>query len=329
MIATGKPTGVVCLRPKRDFESVGVEVPDDMDVTYFANEGELDEIGPDVRCVVLPSAGPALAPEIFRRASGLELVQYTGAGIDRVSDSVIREVGCAVCNIPGASAPDVAAYVVVTVGLLLRKIMVGDRLVKAGRYGEARSLMSPAAVRGFRGLVVGVVGFGGIGYEVCRAFHALGARILWYDPAPAATDDKGEFERVSLEELLRQSEVLTVHVPLMEATRGLIDAAALATLGQGAIVVNAARGGIVDEGALVDAVDSGHLGGVVLDVYRDEPLGTDSPLMALAARHGERVIMTPHIAGVTPEASRVLFERAWANVHAVLVEGQAPQNRLR
>jgi phosphoglycerate dehydrogenase-like enzyme len=308
---------------------VGVEVPDDIDVTYFNNESELDEIGPDVRCVVLPSAGPALAPELFRGASSLELLQYTGAGIDRVSDAVIAEVGCAVCNIPGASAPDVASYVVVSVGTLLRKIMVGDQLVKAGRYGEARSLMSPAAVRGFRGLVVGVVGFGAIGYEVCRAFHALGARVLWYDPAPAANDDAGEFERVTLEKLLGRSEVLTVHVPLMDATRGLIDAAALATLGEGAIVVNAARGGIVDEAALIDAVDSGHLGGAVLDVYRDEPLSAGSALLALAARHGDRVIMTPHIAGVTPEASRVLFESAWANVHAVIVQGQVPRNRLR
>lgn len=322
-------SSVVCLRPKRDFDNLGVEVPDDLDVTFFENEGELDEIGPGVRCVVLPSAGPALVPELFRGASSLELVQYTGAGIDRVSDAIIAEIGCAVCNIPGASAPDVASYVVVTVGMLLRKIMVGDQLVKAGHYGDARTLMSPSSVRGFRGLKVGVVGFGGIGYEVARAFHALGARVLWFDPAPAATDDARLFEHVTFEELLSQSEVLTVHVPLLDATRGLIDATALATLGQGAIVVNAARGGIVDETALINAVDSGHLGGVVLDVYLDEPLVAESALLTLAARHGERVIMTPHIAGVTLEASRVLFERAWANVHAVLVQGQAPLNRLR
>jgi phosphoglycerate dehydrogenase-like enzyme len=326
--ATGKPV-VVCLRPKRDFEDVGVEVPDDIDVTYFENESKLEEISPDVRCVVLPSAGAALPPEMFRRASGLELVQYTGAGIDRVSDTVIREVDCAVCNIPGASAPDVAAYVVVTVGVLLRKIMVGDQLVKAGKYVEARSAMTPAAVRGFRGLKVGIIGFGGIGYEVSKAFHALGARVSWFDPSPAANDEAGTFERVTLEELLSHCEVITLHVPLMDATRGLIDAAALATVPTGAIVVNAARGGIVDEAALVQAVDSGHLGGVVLDVYSDEPLGADSPLLSLAARHGDRVIMTPHIAGVTPEASRVLFENAWDNIHAVLVESQAPRNRLR
>ena len=255
-MSTSRPFGaVLCLRPERDFDQVGVKVPEDLSVTYVENEGGVDEIGPDVACVVLPSAGPALAPEIFRRATGLRLVQYTGAGIDRISDSVVSELGCAVCNVPGASAPDVAAYVVLSTGVLLRRMLLGDHLVKAGRYGEARSQMVPALVRGFRGLQVGVIGFGGIGSEVAKAFQALGAHIRWFDPAPAAADAKMEFERVSLDELLAQSEVITLHVPLVDATRGLIDAKALAKLREGAFVVNASRGGIVDEAALGAALD--------------------------------------------------------------------------
>ena len=325
-----KPFGtVLCLRPERDFDQVGVKVPEDLNVTFFENESEVDQIGPDVRCVVLPSAGPALASELFRRTTGLQLVQYTGAGIDRIADSVLSELDCAVCNVPGASAPDVAAYVVLSTGVLLRRMLLGDHLVKAGRYGEARSQMVPALVRGFRGLQVGVIGFGGIGSEVAKAFHALGAHVRWFDPAPAAADVAAAFECVSLDELLAQSEVITLHVPLVDATRGLIDATALAKLREGAFVVNASRGGIVDEAALGAALDSGHLGGVAFDVYEQEPLPADSPLLLLAARHSDRMLMTPHIAGVTPEASRVLFERAWDNVHGVLVGGHEPQNRLR
>ncbi len=320
---------VLCLRPERDFDQVGVKVPADLNVTFVENESGVEEIGPDVRCVVLPSAGAPLAPELFGRATGLQLVQYTGAGIDRVSDAVTDELGCAVCNVPGASAPDVASYVAVVTGVLLRRLLLGDRLVKSGQYGEARSQMVPAHVRGFRGLQVGVVGFGGIGSEVARVFHALGAQVRWFDPAPVSGSAAEEFEGTSLAELLRQSEVITLHVPLVESTRGLIDASALAQLRPGAIVVNAARGGIVDESALVDAMDSGHLGAVALDVYESEPLPADSPLLGLAARHADRMLLTPHIAGVTPEASRVLFERAWDNVRGVLVDGRAPQNRLR
>lgn len=323
------PAAVLCLRPQRDFDQVGVAVPGDLSVTFVENESGVSEIGPEVRCLVLPSAGAPLAPALFQGATGLRLVQYTGAGIDRVSDAVIDELGCAVCNVPGASAPDVASYVVLATGVLLRRLLLGDQLVKSGHYADARAQLVPARVRGFRGLQVGVVGFGGIGSEVARVFHALGAQVRWFDPAPAGGDAAEEFERTSLDELLRRSEVITLHVPLVDSTRGLIDAKALAQLRPGAVVVNASRGGIVDELALIDAMDSGHLGAVALDVYETEPLPADSPLLALAARHADRVLLTPHIAGVTPEASRVLFERAWDNVRGVLVEGLAPQNRLR
>lgn len=323
------PAAVLCLRPQRDFDQVGVAVPGDLSVTFVENESGVSEIGPEVRCLVLPSAGAPLAPALFQGATGLRLVQYTGAGIDRVSDAVIDELGCAVCNVPGASAPDVASYVVLATGVLLRRLLLGDQLVKSGHYADARAQLVPARVRGFRGLQVGVVGFGGIGSEVARVFHALGAQVRWFDPAPAGGDAAEEFERTSLDELLRRSEVITLHVPLVDSTRGLIDAKALAQLRPGAVVVNASRGGIVDEIALIDAMDSGHLGAVALDVYETEPLPADSPLLALAARHADRVLLTPHIAGVTPEASRVLFERAWDNVRGVLVEGLAPQNRLR
>ena len=322
-------TAVVCLRPRRDFDQMGVAVPEDLDVTFFDNERGLERIGPDVTCVVLPSAGPALAPEMFEDAKSLRLVQYTGAGIDRIADDVIERCGFAVCNVPGASAPDVAAYVVIATGVLLRNVLAGDRLMKSGSFDDARAKMIPALVRGYRGLKVGVIGFGSIGYEVATSFRALGAEVMWFDPVPAATDASGAFERVGLDELLERCEVLTVHVPLLDSTRGLIDAAALARLSPGAVVVNAARGGIVDEVALMAALDSGHLGGVVLDVFEREPLPAESPLVEWAQRHCDKVVLTPHIAGVTPEASRVLFETAWTNVHTVLVAGGEPRHRVR
>ena len=328
-MSTPNGPSVVCLRPRRDFEQMGVALPEDLDITFYDDERGLERIGPEVAAVVLPSAGAALAPAMFDGANALTLVQYTGAGIDRIGEDVIDARGLAVCNVPGASAPDVASYVALTTGVLLRKLITGDRLMKSGLFAEARAAMTPAQVRGYRGLRVGVVGFGSIGLEVARTFHALGAEVMWYDPQPAASDASGLFERVSLDELLERSEVLSVHVPLLEATRGLIDAAALARLAPGALVVNAARGGIIEETALMEALDDGHLGGVVLDVFALEPLPASSPLIAWAQRHADRVLLSPHIAGVPPEASRVLFVQAWSNVHAVLVEGNEPRHRLR
>lgn len=318
---------VLCLRPEKDFSAVGVSAPSELKVSYVADEKAVSEIGADVRALVLPSAGAALSPALLGGASGLELVQYTGAGTDRIAADLLPE-GCAVCNIPGASAPDVAAYVVLVAGTLLRRLLVGDAHLRAGDYGAARRECAPAHVRGFRGRRVGVVGFGDIGFHTAQAFAALGSTVSYYDPAPPPRPENENYMRQELAQLCSWAEVLTVHVPLLEATRGLIGAEQLALLPKGAVVVNAARGGIVDEAALIAALDSGALGGVALDVYTSEPLPADSPLLAAAARHPYEMICTPHIAGVTPEASRVLFASAWENVAGVLLKGAEPAHRV-
>ena len=320
---------VLCLRPERDFLDVGVTPPADLDVAFVEDERAVTEIASDFACLVLPSAGPSLAPEMFRRATGLRLVQYTGAGVDRIAGEVLDRLACPVCNVPGASAPDVASYVVVTAGSLLRRLQVGDRLVKSGRYVEARAELAPALVRGFRGLHVGIVGFGAIGREVAKLFTALGSDVRWFDPAPAPTDELVRYERSDLDELLRWCELLTVHVPLTGTTRGLLGEAELAKLPRGALVVNAARGGVIDEPALVQSLESGQLGGLVLDVYEQEPLPPSAAILDAAARHSDRVLLTPHIAGVTPEASRRLFDLAWSNVHATLTGRSRPACRVR
>ncbi len=326
---TDRPGRVLCLRPEADFAALGVEVPAALDVQFAADERSIDGIEPDVRCLVLPSAGAALGAELFAGARGLTLVQYTGAGTDRIADEIVDELGCAVCNVPGASAKDVAAYVLLTSGALLRRIGAGDALVRSGRYAEARAALAPAHVRGFRGLRVGIVGFGAIGVETALAFDALGAEPRWYDPVAADRPEMQRFARSELDALLRWAEVLTVHVPLTPATRGLVGRSELALLPDGAVVVNAARGGIVDEVALVDALESGQLGGAALDVYESEPLPATSPLLDAASRLGTRLVLTPHIAGVTPEASRELFVRAWSNVLAVVGEAREPAHRVR
>ena len=319
---------VLCLRPEHDFTDVGVSVPEDLDVAYLPDERGLESLPSEVVCLVLPSAGRLLAESMFAGAEKLRLVQFTGAGVDRVPPEAVKRLGAAVCNVPGASAPDVAAYVVLTAGVLLRRLVVAHTLTADGRYDDARRECLPKVARGFRGLRVGVVGLGSIGAEVARAFHELGASTRWYDPSPASGESADRFERADLPALLAWSEVVTVHVPLLPETRGLVGREEMALLPEGAILVNAARGGIIDEAALITALDAGHLGGAALDVYEEEPLPADSPVVAAASRHPGRLLLTPHIAGVTKESSRILFERAWRNVHAVLVKGRDPEDRV-
>src|SRR5262249_4398584 len=127
--------------------------------------------------------------------------------------------------------------------------------------------------------------------------------------------------------LLSAADVVTLHVPLLPATQGLIGAPELARMKPGAILVQAARGGIVDEAALAASLTSGHLGGAAVDVYSTEPPTADTPLLKVSGEAAARLLLTPHIAGVTRQASALLFRSAWENVERVLVRGEAPTNR--
>ncbi|PYU82818.1 MAG: hypothetical protein DMG51_13325, partial [Acidobacteria bacterium] len=132
---------------------------------------------------------------------------------------------------------------------------------------------------------------------------------------------------VSLDELCRWADVVTLHVPLLPATEGLVGQRQLAAMKPGAILIQASRGGIVDEAALADSLKSGHLGGAAIDVYSEEPPGADSPLLGLEGDAARRVLFTPHVAGVTRQSTAFLLRAAWRNVERVLIENVPPLDR--
>jgi phosphoglycerate dehydrogenase-like enzyme len=158
----------------------------------------------------------------------------------------------------------------------------------------------------------------------------MGSRIVYYDPAVAGSDaaQRMAAQPLPLAELLQKADVVTLHMPLNPATEGLIGASELALMKREAILINAARGGIVDETALAARLASGDLGGAALDVYTDEPPSSTNPLFALAGDAARRVLFTPHIAGVTRQSWANLFRFSWDNVVRVLDRGEAPLNRV-
>src|SRR5262249_14099860 len=170
---------------------------------------------------------------------------------------------------------------------------------------------------------------GTIGVAVAQAFRRSGCRICYHDSAPPDPDAGAAIDAraVTLDELLATADVVTLHVPLVPATQGLIGERALARMKPGAVVIQASRGGIVDEAALVKHLQTGKLGGVAVDVYSTEPPPADHPLFKLGGEAARRLILTPHIAGVTRQASANLFRAAWQNVGRVLVRGEAPLHR--
>jgi phosphoglycerate dehydrogenase-like enzyme len=192
-----------------------------------------------------------------------------------------------------------------------------------------RARMLADNLGGLDTLLAGVIGFGTIGVAVATAFKSMGCRICFHDPAPRDADAAQSLgaESMPLDNLLLESDIVTLHVPLLPATTGLIGDRELALMKPGAVLIQASRGGIVDEGALARALERGHLGGAAVDVYGTEPPPADHPLLALGGDGARRLLLTPHIAGVTRQSAAFLCRSAWQNIVRVLVEGKPPQNR--
>jgi len=321
---------VLCLRPEEDFLKLGVTPPKDLHICYRApGDDDVGALLSGVRALVIPAVGPKLSAELFADSS-VKLVQVTGAGVDRVDAESMKSLGIAVANVPGGSSTAIAEYAVSSALSLLRRTVWADGELRRGNYAEARSRMLAASLQGIEGLTVGVVGLGVIGVTVARAFHAMGANIVYHDAVardPELIAGLGA-EAMTLPDLLETSDVVTLHVPLLPSTRSLIGDDELKRMKVGSILINAARGGVVDEPALAGQLASGHLGGAAVDVYSSEPPAPDNPLFLLDREAGSRLILTPHIAGVTKQSWVFLFRSAWQNVERVLLQGEPPESRV-
>lgn len=233
--------------------------------------------------------------ELIDASDSLEVIGRAGAGVDNIDMDAATRRGIAVLNAPAANTFSTAELAFALLLAVARRVPEADRSVRAGEWNRK-------GLRGTQlcGKTLAVLGAGRIGAEVIRRGRAFGMRVLAHDPYVTAerANDLG-VELVGLDELLAAAEVLTIHIPLTEESRGLIGADAIARMPAGAVLVNAARGGLVDERALAAALESGHLGGAGLDVYADEPLPADSPL-----RSAPNLVLTPHIGASTAEAQR-------------------------
>jgi phosphoglycerate dehydrogenase-like enzyme len=320
---------VVCLRPEADFERVGALPPRSLKVIYRApDDAQLAALLKEVRAMVMPAVGPKLAAKLFE-GSRLGLVQVTGAGVDRLDAAAMKKLGIPVANVPGGSNGAVAEYAVTAASVLQRRFAWADSEVRKGGYAAFRARMLADNLPALEGLMVGVIGLGVIGLAVAEAFRKFGCRLCYCDPEPrdAAAAAALDAKPLPLDELVKTSDIVCVHVPLLPSTQGLIGERRLASMKPGAVLVQASRGGIVDEAALAAHLRSGHLGGAAVDVYSTEPIAPENPLLALEGDAARKLLLTPHIAGVTRQSFAHLFRSSWENVERAL-KGEQPHNRV-
>ncbi len=268
---------------------------------------ELKELLADSRGLVVRNR-TQVNTEILKAAPNLKVVGRLGVGLDNIDLNACQERGVTVCPATGANDAAVAEWVIVSVMMLLRGSFFFRGKMLNGEWPRSQAMGHETA-----GKTLGLVGFGQIARETAKLAQSLGMEIIAYDPYVSADDPcwQGIRRIDELAELLGQSDAVSLHVPLNDATRHLLDAGAMARMKKGAVLVNAARGGVVDEKAMVAAMKSEHIAGAALDVYETEPL-----TKAAATQFADlpNLILTPHIGGVTVESNQRVSQVTMANV---------------
>ena len=251
-----------------------------------------------------------LTREVLIQLTRCKAIGRFGLGVDNIDLVTAKEKGIAVNYVPDYCIREVSDHAVALLLALIRKIPLSNKLVQTGRW----EMSAVVPIRRIEGTVLGLVGFGHIPRLVAPKAQAFGIKVIAYDPyaKPEVLKAAG-VDSVDFDTLLKTSDYISVHAPLLPATRGLMNAAAFAKMKKGAYIVNTARGPLIDEPALVAALDSGQVGGAGLDVVAAEPLAKDSPLLGR-----DNVIISPHTAFYSIEALNELQAKCATDVARVL-----------
>ena len=280
------------LAPEADWLDIRYCAEDDDDTLYR----EL----PDAEAiwhVLRPLSGSDL-----ERAPRLKLVHKLGAGVNTIDVDTATRLGIAVANMPGANAPSVAEGTVLLMLAALRRLPVLDRATRDGSGWPSDPTLGET-VRDIGSCTVGLVGYGNVAKRVEAIVAAMGANVVH-----TSTGDDGHHGWRTLPDLLAESDIVSLHLPLTDQTSGLLDAAALAGMKPDAVLVNTSRGPIIDEDALVDALRGGRLAAAGLDVFAVEPIPADNPLLSL-----DNVVLTPHVTWYTADTMRRYLAEAVEN----------------
>jgi D-3-phosphoglycerate dehydrogenase / 2-oxoglutarate reductase len=256
-----------------------------------------------------------LSGDLLRQLTKCKAIGRFGLGVDNIDLPAAKACGIAVNYVPDYCLREVSDQAMALLLALARKVTLANKLVQSGRW-EVPPLVP---LRRLEGQVLGLVGFGNIPRALAPKAKAFGLKVLTYDPyVTRDLLDTAGVEGVSFDDLLARSDFVSVHAPLLPATRGLMNAAAFAKMKKGAYLINTARGPLIDEPALIAALDSGQLGGAALDVVTTEPLAKDSALIGR-----DNVILTPHTAFYSVEALEELQTKCASDVARVLCGDKA------
>lgn len=269
----------------------------------FKKESDVDAI--ILRILKMPK-------EVINRFSPrLKMIMRWGAGYDAVDIKAARERNIDVCNTPGANAYAVSELAVLLMLAVGRNLLAHEEKLREGVW--SRELFNKTS-QSLRGKIVGIVGGGNIGRQVARKVQVFGAKTFYYDAFRLSEEmeQQLELQYVEYEQLLKESDVITFHVPLMDSTTHMLNTENISLLKQNAIVINTARSGIIDDAALLEAVKNGHVLGAGLDCTEETPISKDNPLLQYP-----NFIVTPHVGGVTNDIAESIMPMIVENLRLI------------
>jgi phosphoglycerate dehydrogenase-like enzyme len=291
-------------------------VPSGYELLTLEQDNDGERRSKIARCEVVIVAATPLRKPLIDCATKLELVHHQGVGWqDTIDHAVLRERRIPLAFTPEGTTVGVAEHTVLLILAALKRLPYADAELRQGRFHI--NALRPVS-RELAGMTVGYVGMGRIAQAVAQRLAPFGTRGIFFDPEVSSREG---LERKSFPEVLEQSDILSLHLPLTRETRHLIDRQSLARMKRGAYLVNTARGGLVDEQALLETLQSGQLGGAALDVFEQEPLPAQHPLTRLP-----NVVLTPHIAAGTRDALATKMKAIFANIER-FYRGEPLMNR--
>ena len=295
---------------------VGRGTPDD----EIANQVD------DVDFIVADAISP-VSPRLMDAFPSLKLVHSEGVAYNAIDVSAARERGVVVCNNAGMNAAAVAEQAILLMLACLRHAIEGDAAVRSGSQIKMKERLMVEGIRDLGDCVVGLVGIGAIARATAERLHAFGCDVAYWNHRRRTSEEEARLgiRYLPLEELASSCDIVSLHVPVTPETENLVDATFLERMKDDAILVNTARGEIVDQEALAAALVAGTIGGAGLDTLSPEPVAPDHPLAVLTGDAATRLVLSPHIGGVTEGSFRRAWTTIWSNISRVAA-GETPVN---
>jgi phosphoglycerate dehydrogenase-like enzyme len=297
------------------------------DLVYIpigSSEDEIIRAGQGAEIIVVDAMG-TVTKNVMDHIPGLKLIHSEGVGFQGIDVEAARQKNIYVCNCKGANAVAVAEHTILLMLGVLRFMVTSDCAVRSGeQLATKEKHMVLGDLKELSECTIGFVGFGDIAKETARLAKTFGANLIYFKPSGASgSQDIAKY--VPLDELLAVSDIVSLHLPVTPETRNMADGEFFLKMKDGAILINTARGELVDSQALVNAIRSGKICGAGLDCLAGEPVQKDNPIFAAEQAVLEKIIFSPHIAGVTAASFKRGYKMLWANIRRI-EDGERPEN---